>query len=200
MKQVKICGLSRKEDIEAVNRIAPEYCGFVINFPKSIRSVSPETVKKLTMGLSHEIIPVGVFVNQPPEFAARLLNEGVISAAQLHGDEDEDYISALRRLTDKPVWKAFKIRTALDVKAAENSSADFVLLDSGQGSGRTFDWSFTEDISRPFGLAGGLSTENLDSALKTGAVLLDVSGGVETNGVKDAEKIRRFVDRIRTDR
>ncbi|MGN0401398.1 MAG: phosphoribosylanthranilate isomerase [Acetatifactor sp.] len=197
MKKIKICGLSRPEDIEAVNLLKPEYCGFVINFPKSSRSLQPEQVRILREKLDRSVTPVGVFVNQPPELVAELLNRDVISVAQLHGQEEEAYLDALRRLTEKPVWQAFQIKTGEELQRAAGSRADFVLLDAGQGEGRTFDWSCLEDFHRPFGLAGGLNADNLPRALKTRAELLDVSGGVETDGHKDPEKIERFISLVR---
>lgn len=197
MKKVKICGLSRECDIDYVNRFMPDYCGFVINFPKSIRSVTEERAGYLSSRLKPGIVPVGVFVDEDPSAVARLLNAGAISAAQLHGSEDGEYIASLKNLTDKPVWQAFQIRCADDVRLANASPADFVLLDAGQGTGRVFDWNLLRGFSRPFGLAGGLNLENLDIALQTDAVLLDVSGGVETGGFKDEKKIERFIDRVR---
>lgn len=197
MKKVKICGLFRQEDIEAVNQIRPDYCGFVINFPKSHRNVSPDTVRLLRSGLDAAVTPVGVFVDQPAELVAELLNSHTISVAQLHGSEDETYLAALRNLTDRPVWQAFQVRAAADLERAAASTADFVLLDAGQGAGKVFDWSRLAGFPRAFGLAGGLQTDNLDDALKTEATLLDVSGGVETEKRKDAEKIREFVARVR---
>ena len=197
MKKIKICGLSRPIDIETVNLVKPNYCGFIINFPQSRRNVSPETVQLLRAKLNPAITPVGVFVDQPPEIVAGLLNNGTISIAQLHGQEDERYIAALRRLTDKPVWQACQIRFRAEALRAAKSTADFVLLDAGQGAGKAFDWSLLVDFPRPFGLAGGLNSENLSDALQTEASLLDVSGGVETGGVKDPEKIKSFVNTVR---
>lgn len=196
-KKIKICGLSRREDIEAVNKFKPEFCGFIINFPKSRRSVTVEQLKNLTSALSPDVTPVGVFVDEREEVVAGLLNGGVIKAAQLHGHENEDYIKKLRSLTSHPIWQAFQIHSADDVSKAEESSADFVILDSGQGSGKQFDWSLLERVTRPFGLAGGINLSNLGVALSTNAELIDISGGVETDGVKDADKIKKITEEIR---
>lgn len=193
MKKIKICGLSRPTDIEMVNLVKPDYCGFIINFPKSRRNVSTEAVKSLRAKLNPAVTPVGVFVDQPAEMVAELLNKGIISVAQLHGQEDNRYITALRQLTDRPIWEALQIRCQEDVAQAIKSRADFVLLDAGQGTGKAFDWSLLAGFPRPFGLAGGLSIENLSDALKTEAGLLDISSGVETGGAKDPEKIKIFV-------
>ncbi len=195
--RIKICGLSRPEDIAAVNREKPDYCGFIINFPKSRRNISVEQLKALTALLDPAITAVGVFVDQPPRLIADLLNDGTIHTAQLHGAEDEAYLAELRRLTGHPVWQAFQIRSKADVQKAAASTADLVLLDAGQGSGRTFAWDLIRDFPRPFALAGGLNAENLAEALGTGAALLDISGGAETDGKKDPDKIRSLVTLFR---
>lgn len=197
MKEIKICGLKSEEDIGAVNLYKPEYCGFIVNYPKSHRSITPERLRELTALLRSDVTPVGVFVDQSPELIAQLLNEGTIAVAQLHGSEDEDYIEDLFELTDEPVWKAFQIKSESDVARAAESAADLVLLDAGQGSGETFNWELLKDFPGPFALAGGITLKNLPKALKTEAVLLDVSGGVETDKKKDPEKIRKFIETVR---
>lgn len=198
MTKVKICGLSRPEDIEAVNWLKPDYCGFIINYPKSIRNITLERLRELTGMLDPGIIPVGVFVDQPDDLPAALLNDGTIGAAQLHGSEDNAYIAALKEKTGGgTVWKAFRVRSEADVAEAQKCTADLVLLDAGRGSGHTFNWELLEGLEISYALAGGLDISNVDDALKTGAVLLDVSGGVETGGVKDPGKIKEFIDRVR---
>ena len=196
--KVKICGLSRPADIEAVNQYQPDYAGFIINFPKSHRNCTPEQVQALHAQLSDNIPAVGVTVNQPLETVAALLEQGVIDIAQLHGQEDESYIDELKRRTGKPVWKAFRIRSADDLDAARTSSADMILLDNGYGTGETFDWTLVRDIGRPFILAGGLREDNIDDAAKMQPDAMDISSGVETNRVKDPEKIRTLIERIRS--
>ncbi|MBR0283314.1 MAG: phosphoribosylanthranilate isomerase [Oscillibacter sp.] len=201
MTRIKICGLSRPEDVEAVNAAKPDFCGFVVNFPKSRRNVSPERLRALRGLLRGDIIPVGVFVDQPPELVAELQNQGVITVAQLHGREDEAYLSRLRALTDgKPVWKAFRVRTAADVEAARRSTADRVLLDNGTGTGAAFDWSLVRDMGRPWILAGGLTPETLPDAVRAlRPWCADLSSGVETDGQKDPVKILAAVEAIRRD-
>ena len=105
--RIKICGLRREEDVQAVNEAKPDFCGFVIEVPKSFRSVTASRVRELAERLDRDIQAVGVFVNAPEELAAELLNEGVIRMAQLHGQEDEAYIRRLRKLTDRPLIQAF---------------------------------------------------------------------------------------------
>lgn len=196
--KVKICGLRRPEDIAAVNQYHPDYVGFIINFPKSHRNLSPEQVMALKAQLSPDIPAVGVTVNQPIETVAALLENGTIDIAQLHGQEDADDIRTLQQRTGKPVWKAFRIRTAEDLETARTSPADLVLLDNGYGTGETFDWTLVRDIGRPFALAGGLSIENITDAAKMQPDILDISSGAETDGFKDPEKIRALVHMVRS--
>ncbi|MCD7776783.1 MAG: phosphoribosylanthranilate isomerase [Firmicutes bacterium] len=198
MTKIKICGLSRSEDIDYVNEARPDFCGFVINVKKSRRCVSPDTVRSLVSRLSDGILPIGVFVNEDAAAVASLLEDGTLYAAQLHGDEDEEYIKSLRQLTDKPIIRAFRVKSREDIAAAEKCSADYILLDSGAGSGVTFDWSIISGISRPYFLAGGLGAENISSAIeKLHPFAVDMSSGVETNGLKDRQKIMDAVAAVR---
>lgn len=196
--KVKICGLSRPSDIAAVNQYRPDYAGFIINFPKSHRSCTPEQVQALHAQLSPDIPAVGVTVNQPLGTVASLLEQGIIDIAQLHGQEDDAYIQALQARTGNPVWKAFRIRSAADLQAARDSSADMILLDNGYGTGETFDWTLVRDIGRPFILAGGLREENIQDAAAMQPDAMDISSGAETNRVKDPEKIRALINIIRS--
>lgn len=197
--KIKICGLKRPEDIQAVNAAKPDFCGFIIEFSKSSRCVAREKVRDLVKGLHNDIIPVGVFVNAPPQLPAQLLNEGTLGIAQLHGNEDEDYIRTLRTLTDKPLIQAFSIRDKEDVNRACQSTADYILLDQGGGgTGKTFDWSLIPSISRPFFLAGGLGTDNLEKAIRhVHPWAVDLSSSLETQGYKDPEKIKRAVEIVK---
>lgn len=196
--KIKICGLSRPADIEAVNRYQPDYAGFILNFPKSFRNITPEQAKQLRLKLSDNIPAVGVTVNHPFESVAQWLKHGIIDIAQLHGQEDEMYIHTLQVMTGKPVWKAFQIRCAADLKAAKNSRADLILLDNGYGTGEAFDWTLVRDIGRPFILAGGLRLDNLSEAANMQPYAMDLSSGAETNRVKDPKKIRMLIETIRS--
>ena len=139
--RIKICGLTRLEDIQAVNEAKPDFAGFIVEFPKSRRSVTVEQLKALREKLDESILPVGVFVNAPVELPAQLLNEGTIALAQLHGQEDENYIRQLRIMTDQLLIKAFSIKTEADIEKAIRSEADYILLDQGAGgTGETFDY------------------------------------------------------------
>lgn len=196
--KIKLCGLSRPVDIDYVNQVKPDYCGFIVNFPKSRRNVTPEQVRALTARLSGDIIPVGVFVDESVETVAGLLEDGTIAVAQLHGHEDEAYLAALRKLTAKPIWQAFQIRSAADLERAKSSTANLVLLDSGQGSGVTLDWSILADFPRPFVLAGGLTAENIPAAVQqVKPYAVDLSSGVETEGYKDYEKMLAAVAAVK---
>lgn len=199
MTKIKICGLYRSCDIRYVNTVRPDWCGFILNFPKSHRSLTPERVRELRQELDGGITPVGVFVDQPVEAVAELLNDGTIAVAQLHGGESEDYIAALRAAAPGfPIWKAFRVRGAEDLAAAEASSADLVVLDSGQGSGERFDWSLGKAVKRPFLLAGGLTPENIPQAVEQlHPYGVDLSSGVETDRRKDLEKMRAAVEAAR---
>ena len=199
MTRIKICGLTRPEDVRYVNTAKPDWCGFILNFPSSRRNVTPEQARALRAGLDPDIRPVGVFVDRPAEEVAALLNSGVISVAQLHGREDDAYISVLRTLAPGcVVWRAFQLRSQADLAAAVASGADLVLLDNGRGTGQTFDWSLAGSVHRPFLLAGGLTPESIPRAV---AALrpygLDLSSGVETDGVKDPAKIQAAVTAAR---
>lgn len=197
MTKVKLCGLKRPCDIEYVNELEPEYIGFV--FAKnSRRYISPENAEKLRKMLDERITPVGVFVDESVEAVADLINRQVIDIAQLHGSEDEAYISSLRRLTNCKIIKAFRIESRQDILTANECSADYVLLDSGGGSGETFDWSLLREIKRPYFLAGGLTPENVSKAtteLRPFAV--DASSSLETDGYKDKKKLTAFVMAVR---
>lgn len=199
MTKIKLCGLSRSCDIEAANELMPEYIGFVFA-PKSRRYVSPEKAAELKRMLSPNIQAVGVFVNETPENVATLLSDGVIDIAQLHGNEDNDYINRLRQLTEKQIIKAFRIKSESDISAAEQSEADYVLLDSGAGTGTVFDWNLIKDIKRPYFLAGGLDVQNVSAAIETlTPFAVDVSSGIETDGHKDKNKMAAFAAAVRKD-
>lgn len=197
MIKVKFCGLSCQNDIDEVNKLLPEYIGFVFA-PKSRRYISPDKAFELKRLLSSKIKAVGVFVNETPEQVADLSNKGIVDIVQLHGNEDEAYIRELRKLTDKPIMKAFRIETTANIEMAKQSTADYVLLDSGAGTGNVFDWKLIRDMKRPYFLAGGLSLDNVGKAIEQlTPYAVDVSSGIETNGHKDKEKMAAFIAAVR---
>lgn len=197
MTKVKFCGLRRAEDIAYANELKPDYIGFVF-WKNSKRYIAPETAKALKEQLDPTVKAVGVFVDEQPDIVAGLLSDGIIDIAQLHGGEDEEYIYALRSMTGAPIIKAFKIRSADDSEAAKNSSADMVLLDSGYGTGKTFDWSLFSGLGRPFFLAGGISAENLREAIdRFHPYAVDLSSAIETDGFKDRAKMEKILQILR---
>ena len=190
MTKIKICGLYRDVDIDYVNEAGPDYAGFILNFPKSHRNLTPEQAAALRKRLKPGIRAVGVFVDQPVETVAAAAETVGLDVIQLHGHEDDGYIAALRKLTGCELWKAFRIRAAADLAAAEKSAADAVLLDNGYGTGAAFDWTLAAEFRRPFCLAGGLTPENIPEAIRTmHPLLVDISSGVETDKIKDRDKI-----------
>lgn len=198
MTKIKLCGLSRPCDIEMANLLHPDFIGFVF-FAKSKRNVLPEQALALKQMLDPSIRAVGVFVNEEPSVIASYLEKGIIDIAQLHGQEDEGYIKALRKLTSQPLIQAFRIDTRKDVERAAKSSADYILLDSGVGgTGVTFDWTLVQNLHRPFFLAGGLRIDNVTEAIEIlSPFAVDISSGIETNGKKDPQKMTQFVQNVR---
>lgn len=192
--KIKICGLFRPEDALAVNAALPEYAGFVFA-QTSRRYVTPELAKALRAALHTTIRTVGVFVNAAIPQIADLYQSGVITAAQLHAAEDTPYIQALRAACPGlELWQAFKVRTADDIQKAAQSAADLPLLDGGAGNGIPFDWSLAENFPRPFVLAGGLTPETIPGAIRQlHPFAVDLSSGVETDGLKDVDKIQAAV-------
>ena len=195
---VKFCGMRRKEDIEAINELKPDLVGFILDSTRK-RYVSPETISELRKDLDPDIKVVGVFVNEEISVVVKLLIDGIIDIAQLHGTESDDYIKEVREKTGAKIIKAFGIRGEEDVRKAESSSADLVIVDSpGGGTGSTFDWELLKMIKRPYFLAGGLNKDNVEEAVKVlGPYGVDVSSGIETDGYKDIDKMRAFMAQIK---
>ncbi len=208
--KIKICGLFRPCDADYVNEALPDYAGFVF-YEKSPRFVTREQAAALRRTINPFVASVGVFVNHDIRSIRALCESGIVGVIQLHGGEDSSYIAQLRRfLPDTPIWKAFPVRCAADLKNAASCSADLILLDSGGGSGRRFDWSLLDGgrpdlptspilcLNRPFILAGGLCADNIPAAIaRFHPYAVDVSSGAETNHIKDKEKIRASVAAVR---
>ena len=209
--KVKICGLSRAEDIGFANALRPDYIGFVFA-EKSRRYVAPDKAAELSAMLDPGIRAVGVF-------AAGLAERGVIDVIQLHGQEDDGYIRRLRALTAAPVIQAFRVEGPADLERAASSPADLVLLDHGAGgTGQAFDWTLLDrgagrdtnsdsggnaagsgaGFARPFILAGGINDRNAAEAVrKFRPYALDASSGLETDGVKDFVKMKKLIEAVR---
>ncbi len=198
MVKVKICGIRRMEDIEIVNRYKPDYIGFV--FADSKRRVSHDLAYELKLNLDSDIISVGVFVDASLNEILKLFDEGVIEMAQLHGSESEEYILTLKEKTNSElkIIKAIEMSEDVDLLEYNNSHADYLLLDSGKGSGKTFDWSLIEsDLNKEFFLAGGLDISNISDAIKEfDPYAIDLSSSLEVDGFKDESKIKELMEAI----
>ena len=196
--RIKICGLRRKEDISYVNEVLPDFAGFIFD-PSRRRYIDPETAAVLRPQLADSIRAVGVFVNAAPEEVLRIAETARLDLIQLHGSEDDTYIRNLRKQTSLPIIKAIRVRTEEDTAQAAASSADLILLDNGAGgTGTRFNWELAQKVSRNFLLAGGISAENAADAIRLCHPWgLDASSSLETEGMKDPEKIRNFMEAVR---
>ena len=198
MVKIKICGIKRLEDIEMVNRYKPDYIGFV--FADSKRKVSHDLAKELRNNLDSDIIPVGVFVDSPQDEILKLFDDGIIEIAQLHGSESEQYILDLKKKTngELKIINAIEMTQEIDLLEYNDSNSDYLLLDSGKGSGKTFDWSLIrKDIKKEFFLAGGLNSENVTQAINEfNPYAIDLSSSLETDGFKDENKIKEIMEVI----
>ena len=216
--KVKMCGISKVETIPAVVEAKPDYMGLV--FAPSKRQVTVDQAKILVEELhrgyakkygsdtEHDkndtIKTVGVFVNETVDNLVTIANEANLDAVQLHGDEDETFIQSLKERTNVEVWKAIQIRTAADTEKWIDSSADMLLFDAYHkdergGTGEVFDWSSLDAFERPFMLAGGIDSTNVARAIRTVRPYgIDISSGIETNGVKDDEKITAFTKIVKS--
>ena len=208
--KIKICGVSREEDIEYVNEARPDYSGFV--FAESRRKVTPAQAAKLRRRLAEGIAAVGVFVDAPVDSIAGLCRDGIISLVQLHGAEDDAYIArlkeAVRGVQVIKVIKSAELLSPAEAGKVIATGADYYLIDSGAGSGKTFDWdllrpgtpcaSWLQSTGKRWFLAGGITPENIEQAMELNPFAIDVSGGAETNGIKDRNKIVQLTAMVRS--
>ena len=222
--KVKMCGISKGETIPAIVDAKPDYMGLV--FAPSKRQVTVDQAKTLVEELHKQyanrynrdaeqysnqtlihqefIKTVGIFVNETLDNLVTIATEVNLDAVQLHGDEDEAFIQSLKERTNVEVWKAVQIRSAADAAAWIDSSADMLLFDAYHkdergGTGEVFDWSSLDEFERPFMLAGGIDSTNVARAIRTVRPYgIDISSGIETEGVKDDEKIKAFTNIVRT--
>ena len=196
MTKVKFCGLFREEDITAANELAPDFVGFVF-FKKSKRYVTPEKALELKQKLNPKIKAVGVFLDESIENIAEIANKKIIDIIQLHGKEDAKFIAELKKITSLPIIKAIQITSEVPAET-KNFGADYILFDAGIGEGKTFDWEILKNVDYPYFLAGGLTVENIKTAMtKLNPYAVDVSSGIETNGVKDKTKMKMFMENIK---
>ncbi len=198
MAKIKICGLKRLDDIEIVNKYKPDYIGFV--FADSKRKVTSDLAFKMKKNLDSSIKSVGVFVDEDIDVIIKLYDEGIIDIAQLHGLENEEYIKKLKQKSNYKleIINAIEMSDEKDLKEYDNSLADYLLLDSGKGSGKTFDWRLIrKDLKKEFFLAGGLNSKNISKAIEEfNPYAVDLSSSVETDGYKDELKIKEVMEEV----
>lgn len=198
MVKIKICGIRRMEDIQIVNMYKPDYIGFV--FADSKRKVSHGLAAELKDSLDPDITAVGVFVDADMDEILRLYSNGIIGMAQLHGSESEDYIKELKDKTDSElkIINAVEMSDDTDLSQYYDSEADYLLLDSGKGSGKTFDWRLIrKDLKKDFFLAGGISSSNVAEAIdEFDPYAIDLSSSLETDGYKDECKVKEIMEVI----
>ena len=203
MTKIKICGLKRKEDIEYANALLPDYIGFV--FAKSSRQVTRAQAQKLKSLLNPQIKAVGVFVKEEVTQIAKVANDGIIDAIQLHSDESPEFCQMLQRLTKVPVIKVIRVKNTADLKDLARFTCDYFLLDTYSatkygGSGKIFDYTILQQavIPKPYFIAGGLTADNVREVIAaTNPYGVDVSGGVEIEGFKDLAKMQKFILAVR---
>ncbi len=184
MIKIKICGLKRKEDVEIVNKYMPDYVGFILAFNRK-RTIDINKLKELYSLLNHKIIAVGVFLDQDIDYIKKALP--YIDVIQLHGNEDDNYIKRLKKITNKKIINAYR----------ESIYADYVLADNiNPGSGTKGSWD-NLNYNKPLFLAGGINISNIDEAISNNPYCIDVSSGVETDGLKDENKIREIIKRVK---
>lgn len=189
MAKIKICGLTREEDIVIVNMLKPDYIGFILTNGYR-RSLDFDTARKLKNRLADGIKAVGVFVDENEDIVNACIKMGVIDIVQLHGNESASYC----RKIDAPVIKVFKPDDFGKIKEYEDA-ADYFMFDSGAGSGKTFDWQQIPKTDKPFFLAGGIDEHNISQATeKVNPYCIDVSSSVETDGNKDYNKIKQIME------
>ena len=196
MTIVKLCGLRSIDDIRYANEAGPDMAGMIVS-PGFRRSITKELAKDMVDGLSDGIRSVGVFVDHDPEELTDIAGYAGFDIVQLHGSEDEDYISFVKEMSGVPVIKSFGISDE-QLSAARRTSADMVLIDPGRGSGETFDLALLNGIGRSIIIAGGLTPDNVGEAIFTACPYgVDTSSGIETDGSKDRQKMIGFVSAVR---
>ena len=207
LTRIKLCGLMREPDIRQVNRLLPEYAGFIL--APSRRRVSPEYAGQLVALLDERVQPVGVFVDESIAGVTAAVACAGLRVVQLHGGENKAYVEQLRAALPPGVeiWKAFRMKgpeTVLQAQQAHSEGLfDRMLLDAWHpaqagGSGAVFDWTLLGNLSTPYVLAGGLHAENVADAITSLCPWgVDVSSGVETDGYKDEQKMSAFVTAVR---
>ena len=199
MTKVKICGITREIEISIMNELMPDYVGFVFD-TRNRHFISPERAGKLRAKLNKNIRSVGVFSNTSLENVALAVEVAGLNMVQIHGDETGEYVAALREYIHCPIMKVIKVSHPIDAEKAMYATADYVMLDGGSaGSGKSFDWSLLGSVRRKYFLSGGLTPENINTALHLSPkpFAFNVSSGVESNNIKDYRKVMKFILAVR---
>lgn len=239
--KVKFCGLFRKQDIDYANALLPDFVGFIF-VKNSKRFVDFRIAKNLKARLDLNIKAVGVFVDSPVKCICEVVSNDIIDIVQLHGSEDNDYVSTLRENLQKhcgkvtPIIKAVKMWDSNSLQESLGLNADFILLDSANaGSGVAFDWNlltqklqsqnvesqslqardlssmksmdlqsqdvdfkdFKCDFGARFFLAGGINADNITQAIALNPYCIDISSGIESQGIKDFAKMQQIITTVR---
>ncbi|EOT39955.1 hypothetical protein I568_01387 [Enterococcus columbae DSM 7374 = ATCC 51263] len=197
MSKIKFCGIQPTSDLNFINQLAPDYIGLVFA-QNSQRVVNFEAAQRISQQLHRKILKVGVFVDAPKNLIASLVEEKVIDLIQLHGHENEAVINDYKQSFKLPIIKAFGIQNQTDVLKALHSPADYLLFDYKQaGSGQCFDWRYIQNVNRKYFLAGGINRNNLKQALALKPYAIDLSSAIETNGIKDNQKMQTIINQLR---
>ncbi len=206
MSKIKICGITRVEDIEIVNEFSPDFIGFIFSVSEGRfrRQISVLKAKKLRSMLKATIKAVGVFVDEPIEFIEKICNEGIVDFVQLHGKEDNCYIQNLSERVKMPIIKAVHVKSTEQIYEAQKLCCQYLLLDTAYddmagGGGKNFNWEIIpKNLEKPFFLAGGLNADNIPLAVKkVNPYCIDLSSSVETDGFKDRKKVEEVIEKVR---
>lgn len=203
MTKIKICGLKSLKDIAAVNEALPDYIGFV--FAKSSRQISKKQAEEMKNQLDKRIGAVGVFVNSKPSEIIELCEKNVIDIIQLHGEEDAAYINFLKSKVSNPIIKAVRVQNSEQIFIAQLLPCDYLLFDTYHkdvfgGSGEMFDHTLISKTIKPYFIAGGLNADNISAVISdSNPYCVDISSGVENQGIKNKEKIKEIIRIVRSD-
>ena len=204
--RVKICGITRVQDVQAAVQAGVDAIGLVFYSP-SPRAVSIEQAKLLAAHIPPYVSIVGLFVNASSDEIAQVLNQVPVDVIQLHGDENPEQCQQIAQSCRRRWYKALQVKAGLDVAAEiaqyQQVGASAVLLDAWHpelkgGTGLQFDWATFPKTDFPLILAGGLRPENIHQAISlTQPYAVDVSGGVESaKGIKDQQLIQQFMQGV----
>ncbi|MBP5654039.1 MAG: phosphoribosylanthranilate isomerase [Clostridiales bacterium] len=198
MTKIKFCGLRREDDVRYAAMLNADFAGYIMS-PKFQRYVSAFQVLEWKALLPFTTKTVGVFVDETLEYVTECAEEARLDLIQLHGTEDDGFITSVRQRTGLPVIKMIRPESEEDIKIARESSADYILLDSGVGgTGKTFNWFYAGRLDREYFLAGGLTPDNVGEAVRRlHPYAVDVSSGVENDGYKDFDRMNLFAKEVR---